>query len=139
MIRVDFHILASDDAEARLRHACKVAEKAYRAGYRIVVQTDAQTAKIFDDLLWSHSDSSFVPHAQEPESPQDWPVVIYAGQSRDGERDYLINLADEFPHLDMQYKVIAEIIDEQSAAAGRDRYRRYRDAGASLNVHNINS
>ena len=33
--RVDFYVLAAADATARLRFACRLAEKAYRLGHRV--------------------------------------------------------------------------------------------------------
>src|SRR4029453_18545168 len=60
--KVDFYLLSDTEPRARLRTACRLAEKAYEQGLRVTVRTGgaAETAEI-DELLWSFSDRSFVP------------------------------------------------------------------------------
>lgn len=137
-VRVDFHILQATAPDAALTHACRVAEKAFQAGHRIAVQTaDEDSARRFDDLLWSYSDLSFVPHLRMPETPEEWPVTIYAIQCPDAERDYLINLRQDMPEGYERYRVVAEIADQAGIKAARARFRQYRDSGIEPNHHTI--
>ena len=68
--QVDFYLLAAPDPRARLTAACRLAEKAYEQGLKVVVRTasPAETAE-FDELLWTFADRSFVPHVVWPERP----------------------------------------------------------------------
>src|SRR6267142_4913439 len=62
-LRVDFYILDESSATARLKLACRLAEKAYLAAQTALVwHTDAEELKAFDDMLWTFMDGSFVPH-----------------------------------------------------------------------------
>jgi len=65
--KVDFYLLSDTEPRARLRTACRLAEKAYDQGLRVTLRTGgaAETAEI-DELLWSFSDRSFVPHCVWP-------------------------------------------------------------------------
>jgi len=60
--KVDFYTLGEPDRRARLVTACRLAEKAYEQGLRVVVRTAsaAETAE-FDEPLGTVSDRSFVP------------------------------------------------------------------------------
>src|SRR3981081_4400327 len=61
-LRVDFYILDESSAAARLKLACRLAEKAYLAAQTALVwHTDAEELKAFDDMLWTFTDGSFVP------------------------------------------------------------------------------
>ena len=61
--RVDFYILAAADSAARLRFACRLAEKAYHLKHRVHLHTaSAAAAADVDDLLWTFRQGSFVPH-----------------------------------------------------------------------------
>src|ERR1700730_6938128 len=62
-LRVDFYILEESSATARLKLACRLAEKAYLAAQTALVwHTDPEELKAFDDMLWTFMDGSFVPH-----------------------------------------------------------------------------
>ena len=48
---------------ARLKLACKLAEKAYLASQSVLVwHTDRGELEALDELLWTFADGSFVPH-----------------------------------------------------------------------------
>ena len=69
--RVDFYVLTGSDPGARLRFACRLVEKAWLMRNRVRVQFDAGgELAAFDQMLWTFSDRSFVPHrrAGDPES-----------------------------------------------------------------------
>jgi hypothetical protein len=61
--QVDFYLLSDSEPRAALKTACRLAEKAYDQGLKVVVRTDSSAATAqLDDLLWTFSDRSFVPH-----------------------------------------------------------------------------
>ena len=68
--QVDFYLLAAAGSARAADAACRLAEKAYEQGLRVVVRTASpgETAE-FDELLWTFADGSFVPHVVWPERP----------------------------------------------------------------------
>ena len=61
--RVDFYVTADAGEQARLRLACRIAEKAYFAKQKVVVLCDdAEGLRRFDELLWTFGEGTFVPH-----------------------------------------------------------------------------
>jgi DNA polymerase-3 subunit chi len=142
--RVDFYILEGPSAAARLKLACKLAEKAYLASQSVLVwHTDLAELKAFDDMLWTFSDGSFVPH--EPLSgtvaPGDAPVLLSAGTPPSANIDIIINLAPDLPPCLSHTRRVAEIIDgdDTRRRAGRARFKAYRELGVQPASHNIRS
>jgi len=95
--KVDFYVLGAADARARLLTACRLAEKAWDQGLRVAVRTSspAEAAEL-DDLLWTFSDRSFVPHGTWPAEPAfaaATAVLIGTGALPESHRDVLVNLA----------------------------------------------
>jgi DNA polymerase-3 subunit chi len=139
--QVDFYLLSASDQRSRLLTACRLAEKGFDQGLRVTVRTSspAESAEI-DDLLWTFSDRSFVPHAVCPadaEVSSETPVLIASGDLPDSHSDMLVNLGAEVPAGFERYARVCEIVtgDEAAKAAGRVRWRRYRDAGLALQSH----
>ena len=63
MARVDFYVLEQADNQARLRLACRLAEKAWQQKQQVLLLAPgADDARTLDDLLWTFRDRSFVPH-----------------------------------------------------------------------------
>ena len=140
-IKVDFYPLGEPDRRARLVTACRLAEKAYDQGLRVAVRTAsaAETAE-FDELLWTFSDRSFVPHVVWPTEPDvvaATPVVVGSANLPATHRDVLINLAPDAPADFSAYARICEVVggDEDAKKAGRHRWRTYRDAGCAPEAH----
>lgn len=140
-IKVDFYPLGEPDRRARLVTACRLAEKAYDQGLRVAVRTAsaAETAE-FDELLWTFSDRSFVPHVVWPTEPDvvaATPVVVGSSGLPPSHRDVLINLAPDAPADFSAYARICEVVggDEDAKKAGRLRWRTYRDAGCAPEAH----
>lgn len=153
-LRVDFYILDESSATARLKLACRLAEKAYLAAQTALVwHTDAEELKAFDDMLWTFMDGSFVPHEMltvtterlARESPagsassEETPVLLSAGTAPPADVDIIINLAPDVPGCLSRTKRIAEIIDgdDSRRRAGRARFKAYRDLGIQPASHNI--
>jgi DNA polymerase-3 subunit chi len=123
--------------------ACRLAEKAFDQGLRVAVRTagPAQTAEL-DELMWTFSDRSFVPHGvwpAEPEFAAATPVLIASGALPDSHRDVLINLGDDLPAEAGRYSRVCEVVagDEDARRRARIRWRGYRDAGLEPDTHNL--
>jgi DNA polymerase-3 subunit chi len=141
-LRVDFYILDESSAAARLKLACRLAEKAYLAAQTALVwHTDAEELKAFDDLLWTFMDGSFVPHEMltAGASSADTPVLLSAGTAPPADVDIIINLAPDVPSCLSRTQRIAEIIDgdDSRRRAGRVRFKAYRDLGIQPASHNV--
>jgi DNA polymerase III subunit chi len=140
--RVDFYVLAGSEARARLKLACRIAEKAYLADQRVFVWLDdAAELQSFDDLLWTFADRSFVPHEiySDPQQWQHTPVLLGCEAQPQQAFDVLLNLGTEVPAAAARAGRIAEIVDaeEPRRRAGRNRFRHYRDLGLVPETHNI--
>lgn len=144
MTQVDFYITESDTDEARLRLACKLVEKAIELDQHVFVHsTSEHEALKLDELLWTFSQGSFIPHRvvrEELDKPPLEQVLIGVNRPPGpGRWDVLINLAAEVPEFFSRYERVAEVVDadplrrEQS----RQRYRYYRDRGYHLNTHQM--
>ena len=138
--RVDFYILSQEGPDVRLRYACRLAERAVEQGCRVYLQTfDVQK---LDDMLWTFSDGSFLPHeiyTGEPASHARVMVMIGAEPGPASHRDLLINLIDTMPPQIEPYARIAEIIDAdpERKRSARERYKQYREHGCTLESHNL--
>ena len=141
--KVDFYLLSDTEPRARLRTACRLAEKAYDQGLRVVLHTSgaAETAEL-DELLWSFSDRSFVPHCVWPADAaiaEQTPVLIASGGSPDTHRDVLVNLGGDPPAEYASYARVLEVVgtDEEAKSRARARWRLYRNAGLSPASHSL--
>jgi DNA polymerase-3 subunit chi len=141
--KVDFYLLGSEDSRSRLLTACRLAEKAVDQGLRVMVRTasPAETAEL-DDLMWTFSDRSFLPHGAwpaEPEFAAATPVMIGSGAIPSSHRDVLINLAADVPAGVAEFGRICDIVsgDEDAKREGRERWRGYRGAGLRPDSHNL--
>jgi DNA polymerase-3 subunit chi len=140
--RVDFYVLAGNDSRARLKFACRIAEKAYLAGQHVFVWLDdSADLQGFDDLLWTFADRSFVPHELfgDVRQWQDTPVLLGCESQPQQSFDVLLNLGSEVPAAAAHAGRIAEIVDaeEPRRRAGRQRFRHYRELGLAPETHNI--
>ena len=139
--QVDFYPLSAADRRSRLVAACRLAEKAYEAGFRVVVRTSspAETAEV-DELLWTFADGSFVPHGVWPADPEVaayTPVLVGSASLPGSHRDVLINLAPDAPPELSAYARVCDVVggDEDGRKAGRLRWRVYREAGCVPEAH----
>ena len=152
MTRIDFYTLSTDNLDARLRVACRIAQKAVQQRHHVFVNAADETdANRLDDLLWTFSQGSFIPHlvaGRGAVADGDEPVVIGVGDTDSaddppaeaGEHwDVMINLAQEVPGFFSRYARVAEVVDADPArrTQGRQRYRYYQDRGYKLETHPI--
>ena len=141
--RVDFYVLKSTAPKERRTFACRLAEKAYLRNMSVVILgASAEEAKAMDELLWTFSDGSFVPHryleGAQPEAVPE-PVRLTADLEGAGGADLLVNLSDRLP-LDLaRYARIAEIIDAdpERRRLGRERFKSYRERKLALETHQL--
>jgi DNA polymerase III subunit chi len=142
--QVDFYILEADSDDARLRLACRIVDKATQLDHHVFIHsTSDDEARKLDELLWTFSQNSFIPHRIVREAlnePPLEPVLIGINQQpAPGRWDVMINLATDVPEFFSRYERVAEVVDGNSARRehSRERYRFYRDRGYKLNTHQV--
>jgi len=138
--RVDFYILSDESPDARLRYACRLAERAVDQGCHVYIQSvDVQK---LDDMLWTFNDRSFLPHeiyTGQPAAHARVKIMLGADPGPESHRDLLINLMDTMPPQVEPYARIAEIVDTdpERKRSARERYKQYRERGCTLESHNL--
>jgi DNA polymerase-3 subunit chi len=141
--RVDFYVLQSQTPQRRWTFACRLTAKAYLQNLSIVVWSEnAGDAKLYDDLLWTFDDRSFVPHRLIRDGePIDagTPVHVTLELESVEHADLLINLANRFPAGLSRFSRIAEIVDAdpECRRLGRERFKAYRDHKLALETHQL--
>lgn len=140
--RIDFYKLSSQNRNRVNRFCCQLADKVVKMGNSVFVKTkDAEETRLLDDMMWTFSDNSFLPHAVSGDADtRDTAVIIGHGSCSD--TGYLlINLGDALPDNIDAYERIAEIIDDepQNLQQGRARYAAYKKAAYELHYHEIAS
>ncbi len=142
MTQVDFYVLSASTPAARNVFACRLTEKAWKAGHRVFIRvSDASEATILDDLLWTFRQGSFVPHTLVDNYPND-PLVaalIGTGHPPEGFQELLINLSSEPPQDWEKFLRIAEIVvdEENIRREGRNRFRFYQAQGLKPITHQL--
>lgn len=140
MSRVDFYVLSEEAPDARLRYACRLAERAVEQGCHVYVQ--APELRKLDDMLWTFSDRSFLPHEiyrGQPASHARVMVMLGSEPGPASHRALLINLMDAMPQDVQGYERIAEIVDvdPERKRSARERYKQYREQGCTMESHNL--
>ncbi len=147
MQQVNFHILENEDHNGKLRYACRLAREAYSQGMKVSIHTsNPDQSSQLDAMLWTFSQSSFIPHAiAGPKRPdwEDYPVQlsenIDESPQADETADALINLRQQPCPRQDQYARIDEVVcsDPMDKQAARDRFRSYRSQGIEPNTRRI--
>ncbi len=138
MTRIDFYISPDSHPQARLRLACRLADKAYQRGHGVFVYAPREEdARRLDDLLWTFRAGSFVPHARLEEDPEA-PVLIASQPPEDG-GEVLVSLDEGVPPFFTRFTRLVELVSGDAAArsAGRERFRFYRERGYPLYTHDL--
>ncbi|HMM78256.1 MAG TPA: DNA polymerase III subunit chi [Gammaproteobacteria bacterium] len=133
MTHIDFHVLTTQGRRQHDVYVCQLVQQAYRDGRRVHIHClDEDMVTALDDLLWTFSDTSFVPHA--PAGSADAaaaPVLLAASLAAPATADLLINLHVEVPPFFSQFEQVVETTgeDERAKALARARYKFYKDRG----------
>lgn len=137
MTRVDFHFNAPD----RLQYGCRLVRKVHRSGARILVWCEDPVAlSQFDQLLWTFSETDFIPHvvASDPLAAET-PVLLTAEAIDTLHHEVLVNLGRQTPPMFSRFDRLIEVVsgDDEDRTLARDRWRFYKDRGYPLNAHDL--
>ncbi|HHZ71589.1 MAG TPA: DNA polymerase III subunit chi [Gammaproteobacteria bacterium] len=140
-VRIDFYVLEADATDGRLRLACKIIDRAYRSGHTAYLWArDDHETNLLDDLLWTFSQNSFVPHSRNNHnSDLTTPVHIGHHPPQSGSAEVVVSVADRPVEDYSNFLRIAEVVgfDEAEKQSGRSRFKFYRDQGLELETHRI--
>ena len=139
MTSIDFYTHVDD----RLAVAARIVAKAYAAHGSVRVLTpDASATEALDRLLWTHPPLSFLPHFRMDSAiAAETPIWIDERVSHDGTAAVLVNLQRDPPPFFSRFERLAEIVGlgDDEVAAGRARFKFYRERGYELRTHNLSA
>lgn len=140
MTQVDFYLQGETAGPDLL--ACRLADKAFRNGHSVyVLAASPQQADTLDQMLWTFSQGSFVPHRLHTSgpAPEDVKVLIGTHEAPPELHDVLISLAEQVPPFFSRFERVIEIVagDENTREIARQRFRFYRDRGYPLQTHEL--
>jgi DNA polymerase III subunit chi len=122
-----------------LKLAAKIIAKAYRTHGSVRVLTpDADTTHALDRLLWLDPPLSFLPHCRMDSAiARETPIWIDEKLEHSGPAAVLLNLHPQPPPFFSRFERLAEVVaaDDAQIAAGRARFRFYRERGYELRQH----
>ena len=127
----------------KLQTACRLCSRAVKQNMKVMVYTpDAAVLEQFNELLWTFSPASFIPHCDIQDDPQlinVTPVISSDQIPPDIHYDVLLNLHQQHPPLLYQFNRIIEIagISQEDKLAARERYRFYKDTGYAIQHFNL--
>jgi DNA polymerase-3 subunit chi len=137
MREVEFHT----GVEAPVAFACRLLRKAVRAGAVVACTADAKRLDELDRELWTFDERDFVPHVRmpgaRPEVAGRTPLWLCDADLASAAGRVLVNIGADAPAQPDRYARVIEIVgvDEALAAAGRERWRRYRQQGFEVRHH----
>ena len=149
MTQVDFYVLQSDTTQAQHDFACRLVEKAYQQGNRVVIATpDEASTSAMDELLWTFKPESFLPHstcssedADNTTNKDQQQAGIFISHSNDecDHHDVLVNLRPTLPQQFSRFKRLAEVViqEKNSLEASRKSYAFYKQRGYPINTHKL--
>ena len=141
MPKVNFYLLKHNGEQARLALACLLADQQTRAGQQVFIMADSPAAaRELDQLLWSFTSDSFVPHAlaTDAQASQAQVVIGHTLPALAGST-CVLNLGETPIDDHSGLTAIAEFIlnDEQAKADSRVRWHHYKQLGFELQLHQL--
>ena len=139
MTSIDFYTHVTD----RLEVATRLVAKAFLAHAHVRVLTpDPQTTEALDRALWLRPPTAFLPHCRvDNRLAAETPIWVDHVADHPGPARVLINLQSAPPSFFSRFERLAEIVglDDADVAAGRERYRFYRERGYELRTHSLDN
>ncbi len=139
MPQVDFYIVDDTAADAWLRYACRLVEKAYTLGMHVHIHTSNENlTRQMDELLWVFRDRSFIPH-QQTCAENELCAVTLNHQQLPTQRELLVNLAPDAPAFYNQFERVIEVVghNDKMKQHARDRFRFYKEKGENPIHHQV--
>ena len=137
MTTIDFYTHVADELDV----VARLVAKAYASHGNVRVLTpDRAASDALDRLLWIQSALSFLPHCRMDSAiAADTPIWVDESLDHNGPAAVLVNLRAQPAPFFSRFERLAEIVgsSEDDLAAGRERFRFYRERGYELRSHNL--
>jgi DNA polymerase-3 subunit chi len=141
MTRVDFYVLAEQARGDRFLLCCRLADKIWQQGRRVLILApDQEHARHLDRLLWTWRQGGFPPHGMVGEAdPATNPILISSGEDVADEHDVLVNLGSELPGFFSRFERLLECVDHDPDVRSRCRehYSFLKSRGYPIETHQI--
>ena len=143
--QVAFYQLRSRQPNGKFRLACHTVNTAFQKGHNVYIAVDDESqCTYFNELLWTFSQNSFVPHtiysAKRSIDTEKFPVIVSCVRPPHMFNDVLATLRDEVPEFFQQFSRVAEVVDadERDMHKAKLRSETYRSIlGAAPESHLI--
>jgi len=141
--RIDFYVQNQANQIAYERLICKITEKAWQNQHEIfLLCSNTEQLNRFDELLWTFSATSFIPHSPicDGDGDGDGKVVILSSERKTlRNHEVLINLTTDVPeHAGKFIRVIESTgYNEAMREDARKKYKYYKDRGYPIFTHEI--
>ena len=137
MTTIDFYTHCAD----RLEIAARLVAKAWtqHGSVRVLTAGEEGTAEL-DARLWRLPPTGFLPHCRLASAvAAETPIVVDHALVHEGPAAVLINLHRSPPPFFSRFERLVEIIGagDDEIAAGRERWRFYKERGYALRSHNL--
>lgn len=137
MTLIDFCFNVTGKPELVARYA----GKSLRQANRLFIYTpNADATEKIRRLLWSHEQTSFLPHCSSRDRlAAETPIIVDHEAENLVHDDILLNLCTEFPPFFSRFQRLIELVghDEADKVAARARFRFYRDRGYDIRRHDL--
>jgi len=137
MTTIDFYTHCAN----RFEVASKVVAKAWaqHGSVRVLTAGEAGTVE-FGRFLWLWPATGFLPHCRlGTPLAAETPILVDHALDHEGPAAVLVNLHAAPPPFFSRFERLAEIvgIDDDDAAAGRERWKFYKARGYEVRSHNL--
>lgn len=123
-------------SETKEKAVCTLTQSYYDKNVNVLIVADDPFAQQVDRLLWTFSQSAFLPHGiyRQGEEPDDDRIVIVTEEVNPGNADLCIATRPvDSPFLDsFQTVVDVEQVGPANLEARRERYKKYKDGGRQV-------
>jgi len=134
---IDFYTHCADP----LRVVVQLAAKAWtQHGHVRVLTADEESTAALDALMWKWPATGFLPHCRLASAlAAETPIIVDHVAEHRGPATVLVNLQPTPPAFFARFERLAEIVasDADAIAAGRERWKFYKERGYELRSHNL--
>lgn len=142
MTEVEFHYNVSD----KLAYSCRLLRKARAGGARLLVTGEPVMLAQLDQMLWTFSETEFLPHCRSDAAPATLALtsIVLASSAQDPSLEgqaygVLVNLGQGVPEGFERFERFIEVVASQpdDRQAGRARWNHYKERGYALKRHDL--
>ncbi len=139
------HFYNIQDTSSSIKSICKIINKYYKEGYKIVVMSDNDDViHSLDKDLWTFEQLSFVPHCMISNPDPECNVVLVSNEHI-GNKGYLkdfdviMNLSDDLCDIQYDNKIYLEIVtsNAKQKEKAREKYKYYQSLKIKLDYESM--